>query len=89
MTDKPQTREKSQPSENSQSEKSQADVAEKAMKLKSKADEGPSHPAPPPPDGRRDPDAGMNPIPREGYPVGGAFGAEGEKPVLERSRKVR
>lgn len=67
----------------------QAEIADKAMELKSEAQTEPTHPTPPPPDGRRDPDAGMNPIPREGYPVGGAFGAEGEKPVLERSRKVR
>ena len=35
------------------------------------------------------PDEGLNPTPREDYPSSGAFDAEGFKPVLERSQKVR
>jgi len=34
-------------------------------------------------------DQGLNPTPREDYPPSGAFDAEGFRPVLERSRKVR
>lgn len=34
-------------------------------------------------------DNGMASIPREDYPTSGAFDAEGQRPVLERSRKAR
>lgn len=61
----------------------QKDLAEKAMNLKSRAAE-PSHPEP-----GQTADEGMNPTPRTGIAPSGAFGAEGQRPVLERSRKVR
>ena len=57
--------------------------AEKAMELKSKAPE-PAHPGP-----GRTADKGMTPIPNTGIAPSGALDAEGNRPVLERSRKVR
>jgi hypothetical protein len=35
------------------------------------------------------PNDGMNPIPNSEFAPSGAFDAEGQRPVLERSRKVR
>jgi len=61
----------------------QKDLADKAMALKSGAD-APAHPDP-----GQTADEGMNPTPRAGIAPSGAFGAEGQRPVLERSRKVR
>ena len=61
----------------------QKDLAEKAMALKARAPE-PAHPDP-----GRTADEGMTATPRAGMAPSGAFGAEGQRPVLERSRKVR
>lgn len=61
----------------------QKDLSEKAMDLKSKAMEQPH------PDSGQTSDEGMNPTPRAGIAPSGAFGAEGQRPVLERSHKVR
>ena len=61
----------------------QKDLADKAMALKAEAGD-PAHPAP-----GQTADEGMNPTPRSGIAPSGAFGAEGQRPVLERSRKVR
>ncbi|WP_339913908.1 hypothetical protein [uncultured Brevundimonas sp.] len=61
----------------------QKDLAEKAMALKARAPE-PTHP-----DSGRTADDGMTATPRAGIAPSGAFGAEGQRPVLERSRKVR
>lgn len=57
--------------------------AERAMELKAKA----ATPDTPPPG--RTPGEGMAPHPNAGIAPSGAFGAEGQRPVLERSRKVR
>ena len=56
--------------------------AEKALKLKSEA-EPPHHPEP-----GQTADEGMQPTGTSGAPMG-ALDAEGHRPVLERSRKVR
>lgn len=57
--------------------------AEKAMKLKAEAPP-PSHPAP-----GRTADEGMQLTNERPGPPSGALDAEGHRPVLERSRKVR
>lgn len=57
--------------------------AERAMELKAKA-EPPTHPKP-----GQTADAGMQPNPNTGIAPSGALDAEGNRPVLERSRKVR
>lgn len=57
--------------------------AKRAMKLKAAA-----HPAPHPSPGRTE-NEGMNPTPNSTIAPSGAFGAEGQRPVLERSHKVR
>ncbi len=57
--------------------------ARRAMDLKSAAPP-PEHPLPEP-----SPDASMTSTPREGQAPSGALDAEGHRPVLERSRKVR
>ena len=46
-------------------------------------------PDPARPDPGRTADEGMTPTPRPGIAPSGAFDAEGQRPVLERSRKVR
>jgi hypothetical protein len=56
--------------------------AEKALKLKSEA-EPPHHP-----ESGQTADEGMQPTGTSGAPMG-ALDAEGHRPVLERSRKVR
>ncbi|MDZ4375236.1 MAG: hypothetical protein U1C74_27960 [Phenylobacterium sp.] len=56
--------------------------ARDAMELKAKA-APPSHPV------DRTPDEGMNSQPNTGIAPSGALHAEGQRPVLERSRKVR
>jgi hypothetical protein len=67
---------------------SQADIAARALDQKQnsvvvphapQAEEGTGETA----------DNGMRSTPREDYPASGAFDAEGQRPVLERSRKVR
>lgn len=57
--------------------------AQRAMDLKAAAPP-PEHPLPDP-----TPDAGMTSTPQEGQAPSGALDAEGQRPVLERSRKVR
>ncbi|MFW2341478.1 hypothetical protein [Brevundimonas sp.] len=65
------------------SDAAQKAEAEKALKLKSEA-EPPHHP-----EAGQTADEGMQPInERQGAPSG-ALDAEGHRPVLERSRKVR
>jgi len=65
------------------SDAAQKAEAEKALKLKSEATPEPH------PDSGRTADEGMQPTnEREGAPSG-ALDAEGHRPVLERSRKVR
>lgn len=61
----------------------QAAPAQYAMDLKSAAP-APGHPLPEPA-----PDSGMTSKPQEGQAPSGALDAEGQRPVLERSRKVR
>lgn len=58
-------------------------LAQHAMDLKSAAP-APDHPLPEPA-----PDSGMTSKPQEGQAPSGALDAEGQRPVLERSRKVR
>ncbi len=62
---------------------SQVDLAQRALAMKH---DGASKTQP---ENSATPDEGLNPTPREDYPPSGAFDAEGFKPVLERSRKVR
>jgi hypothetical protein len=63
---------------------SQKELTEKAMALKAEA------PAPPPhPSSERTANEGMNDTPNNGIAPSGAFNAEGQRPVLERSRKAR
>ena len=70
-------------SETNTPDTTQKDLAQKAMDLKSRAADVPH------PQSGRTADDGMNPTPRTGIAPSGAFGAEGQRPVLERSRKVR
>ena len=65
-------------------QESQKDLSEKAWILKQESQEEPAHP-------KTDDDAneGMIPTPRPDQAPSGAFDAEGQRPVLERSRKVR
>ena len=62
----------------------QAGLAAKALALKQANDEPPHHP----PTGDHA-DEGTQSFPRPDQPPSGAFDAEGHRPVLERSRKVR
>ncbi len=62
---------------------SQVDFAQRALAMKQDG-ASTTHP-----ENSATPDEGLNPTPREDYPPSGAFDAEGFKPVLERSRKVR
>ncbi len=57
--------------------------AQRALDLKAAATP-PEHPLPDP-----SPDTGMNSTPQAGQAPSGALDAEGQRPVLERSRKVR
>lgn len=61
----------------------QQDIADKAMALKNAAP-APHHPPP-----ERTAHEGMNDTPNTGIAPSGAFDAEGQRPVLERSRKSR
>lgn len=63
---------------------SQEDLAEKALQLKQDGFEAPKHPAT-----EDHPSVGMRSIPQPDQAPSGNFGAEGQRPVLERSRKVR
>jgi hypothetical protein len=61
----------------------QVEIAKRAMEMKTAAP-APHHPAP---DQTSNP--GMNDTPNTKIAPSGAFDAEGQRPVLERSRKVR
>jgi hypothetical protein len=61
----------------------QAELSRKALKLKSRAEPAPHPPAKP------DPGEGIRSVPNPKTPPPGALDAEGQRPVLERSRKVR
>ncbi|BAK68124.1 hypothetical protein SLG_34490 [Sphingobium sp. SYK-6] len=65
-------------------EQDQKKLAEKALAQKEENAAAPHHPAPEP-----HADEGMASTPRPDQPPSGAFDAEGHRPVLERSRKVR
>jgi len=67
---------------------SQADIAARVLTQKQQADVAPHAPQADAGTGETA-GAGMTPTPRENYPPSGAFDAEGGRPVLERSRKVR
>lgn len=63
----------------------QKTLSAKALALKDAAQkDGAHHPAT-----TDQPNEGMQSTPRTDLAPSGAFGAEGERPVLERSRKVR
>lgn len=66
-------------------DETQKDIAEKALKLKTENAPEQEHLE------RQDDHAGDGPIAQrnEHEPVSGAFDAEGQRPALERSRKVR
>lgn len=57
--------------------------AKRAMEMKSHS---PAHQHP---SSDQTPNEGMNPTPNSTIAASGAFNAEGQRPVLERSRKVR
>ena len=61
----------------------QAEIADKALGMKQQGPEATR------PENTVVADQGLNPTPLEDYPPSGAFDAEGLRPVLERSRKVR
>lgn len=74
---------------NSDNPESQAEIAARALALKQRADaEAPEH-AEQAAEGVTPGNEGMTSTPRKDYPKSGAFDAEGQRPVLERSRKVR
>jgi hypothetical protein len=62
----------------------QAALTAKALALKEANETPPHHPPTKP-----HPDEGLEATPRPDQPPSGAFDAEGHRPVLERSRKVR
>jgi hypothetical protein len=73
------------PEERNMTKATQAELAEKALKAKQSADAGATaHP-------ENEPTASEGAItnPRPDQPPMGALNAEGQRPVLERSRKVR
>lgn len=64
---------------------SQKELAAKALRQKREAEaHAPAHPQNTP-----TPREGPVPVPRPDAPPSGAFDAEGQRPVLERSRKAR
>jgi len=65
-------------------EESMSETAQRALDMKREA-QAKAPPQPP----SRTADEGMQPIPNTGIAPSGALGAEGHRPVLERSRKVR
>ncbi len=64
--------------------RSQHDIAREALELRRKAGGGADHPENTPL-----PDEGMHPVPNEDVPPSGAPGAEGDRVVVERTRKPR
>jgi hypothetical protein len=62
----------------------QVQLAEQALALKQANEEVPHHPA-----SGDHANEGTQSIPRQDQAPSGAFDAEGQRPVLERSRKVR
>lgn len=66
--------------------KDQVEIAKEAMRLRMAADEEEMSARP---ENEQHGDEGMNAIPRDDQPPSGAFDAEGQRPVLERSRKTR
>ena len=62
----------------------QAALAARAMEVKAAGAAPPDHPA-----AEDHAMTGLEPNPRPDYAPSGAFDAEGHRPVLERSRKVR
>lgn len=62
----------------------QAALSEKALELKRKGFEEPKHPPT-----EDQPNEGLASAPKPDQAPSGAFDAEGQRPVLERSRKVR
>jgi len=71
------------PDDNAQAKAAQEAETRRAAKLKAKHADAP-HPASEP-----TADAGMKPNPNPDIAPSGALDAEGQRPVLERSRKVR
>jgi hypothetical protein len=66
-------------------EPSQAELSREALQMRRHAEQDrPEHPDP-----GASSDEGMQPIPNDGIAPSGAFDAEGDRPVVERSRKVR
>lgn len=66
--------------------KDQVEIAKEAMRLRMAADEEELSARP---ENEQHADEGMNAIHRDDQPPSGAFDAEGQRPVLERSRKTR
>jgi hypothetical protein len=66
-----------------QTPETQSDIARRAMELKGEAETAPH------PDGGQTANEGMILNSGSGGAPSGAFNAEGQRPVLERSRKVR
>jgi hypothetical protein len=66
--------------------KDQVEIAKEAMRLRLAADEEEMSARP---ENGQHADEGMNAIPRDDQPPSGAFDVEGQRPVLERSRKTR
>lgn len=62
----------------------QAENSQRALAMKQSGETPPSHPA-----AVDTPNEGVISTPRPDHPSSGAFDAEGHRPVLERSRKVR
>ena len=62
----------------------QAEHSQRALAMKQSGETPPSHP-----EAEDTPNEGIIPAPRPDHPPSGAFDAEGHRPVLERSRKVR
>lgn len=61
----------------------QSDAAQRALKMKTQADEPRQPPA------GETADEGMTPVPNSTIAPSGALDAEGHRPVVERSRKSR
>jgi sulfite reductase alpha subunit-like flavoprotein len=64
--------------------RSQAALSRAALELRNESASDPRHPAP-----GRTSDEGMNSVPHPEVAPSGALNEEGQRPVLERSRKVR